>query len=121
MTEAPTGTKRPRVLLLSHAPITRTSSGWLTKNRVGMIADGLAELGWDVTVLATSAPALSFLTHPFSTAVHVVPLSVSPRRLLPVIRLVRQVDAALVFTPVVRTALFSLVLGRRALVYAGNA
>lgn len=116
------GSRGRRVLLVSHAPITASPEGWwLTKNRLGMVADGLAELGWDVTVLAVKAPPLSFLTHPLSQKIDVVPLTARPRTLFRVIRLLYESDVALVFMPVVRAAALALVLGRRAVVYAGHA
>lgn len=109
------------LLVVSHSPVVRTADGWLTKNRIGAITDRLAELGWDVTLVAQKSAGESYVTYPLSHRVRVKPLQPGAAGVLQAAHLVRSADAVLTFMPTIRTALLGLLAGQRSVVYWGNA
>lgn len=117
-----------KLAIVSHTLVSRASNGrWLTFNRVGEIVDGLAERGWRTTLVSREGEGeIEFATYPLSTDVRLrtVPAYsgrlASPRRWLALLRALSDADAALVFMPSLFAALASLVLGRRAVIYAGG-
>jgi glycosyltransferase involved in cell wall biosynthesis len=112
-----------KLVIVSHVAVADApdGDGWITKNRIGEICERLAELGWDVTLLAVESDLKSFLTHRLSPAVRVERIAGGLRGRVDAARTARQADVALVFMPALRTALLALLLGRRAVVYWGNA
>jgi glycosyltransferase involved in cell wall biosynthesis len=118
---------RPELVVFSHARLSSGPAGWLTKNRVGEVVHRLAELGWEVTLVGREGSPASFVTYPLEGRVRVLPFTFPPRRLeglrrwYRIARAAHRAHAALVFMPTVVNSLMALVLGRRAVVYAGNA
>jgi glycosyltransferase involved in cell wall biosynthesis len=108
-----------RLVIVSHSIATRHGRRWLTKNRIAAIANGLASLGWDVTVLTRVAAGEPFVTRPLSDQVRVQRQGRSLRDVLAARSAIRQADAVLVFMPTLRTCLLGLLAGRRAAVYWG--
>lgn len=110
-----------KLVVISHASVTRMGPAeWWTKDRVGAVVDGLADLGWEVDLVARAVGHTDFLTHPLSLAVRVLPTGRRFRDVKKCANALRQADAALVFMPTVRTAVLGLLAGRRTVVYAGH-
>jgi glycosyltransferase involved in cell wall biosynthesis len=108
-----------RLAIVSHSVAARVGRGWLTKNRIATIADRLASLGWDVTLLTRVSAGEPFVTRPLVEQVRVQAQEASVRGALAARSTIRQADAVLVFMPTLRTCLLGLIAGRRAVVYWG--
>ncbi len=113
-----------RAVILSHTFLSRKRDQWLTKDRVAETVEEIARSGWRVTYVARASTPQSFLRHPLDQRIAVIAVGKDGSRyrdIVEVIRSVSQADAVLVFMPTVRTAFAAVLLGKRCVIYAGNA
>jgi glycosyltransferase involved in cell wall biosynthesis len=103
-----------RLLVASHAGVSRRRGAWRVFERVGELVSRLDSLGWEVTLLARSQT--------FEEATHALPDSVRivrPRTLAGVVAALRA-DAILALMPAPASAVAAALFGRRCVMYAGG-
>ena len=112
-----------KVVVVSHTYAVPDAGGWMTKNRVGELVDGLAALGWSPTFLGIHSEPRPWLSYRLADGVRVRTAGRKGllRWLRDAVRETRSADAVLVFMPTVRTAVALILLGPRAVMYAGAA
>ncbi|HCG01580.1 MAG TPA: hypothetical protein DEV93_13660 [Chloroflexi bacterium] len=113
-----------RLVVVSHVHVARDGEAWLAKNRIADVIERLAELGWEVTLIARERSADAFLTQRLPDHIDVVPLCPPNQKLggwLRARRALRDADAVLAFMPSLLGAMAGAIYGRRVLLYAGSA
>jgi glycosyltransferase involved in cell wall biosynthesis len=108
----------PRLTIVSHYPVAQTDQGSFTFNRVGEVANRLARVGWQTTVIARNQPRSRLARASFALDDE-IPVIAVPDQGMRAMRALNRTDAALVFMPSLLSALAALILGRKAVMYAG--